>query len=89
MTVARDTAGRPKPIPVVVVGAAGKMGREVVRAIANARGMELAGAIDIRCIGADAGAPLINAPFPPRSASWRWCSPPPRSLSLPASSCAH
>lgn len=55
MTVARDTAGRPKPIPVVVVGAAGKMGREVVRAIANARGMELAGAIDIRCIGADAG----------------------------------
>lgn len=34
------------PIPVVVVGAAGKMGREVVKAVCQAKDMTLAGAID-------------------------------------------
>ncbi len=35
------------PIPVVVIGAAGKMGREVVKAVADAADMNLVGAIDI------------------------------------------
>lgn len=34
------------PIPVVVNGAAGKMGREVVKAVAQASDMNLLGAID-------------------------------------------
>ena len=34
------------PIPVVVNGAAGKMGREVVKAVAQAEDMTLLGAID-------------------------------------------
>lgn len=37
---------QPHPIPVVVNGAAGKMGREVVKAIAQAKDMVLLGAID-------------------------------------------
>jgi 4-hydroxy-tetrahydrodipicolinate reductase len=45
------------PIPVVVNGAAGKMGREVVKAIAGASDMTLLGAIDRNpdYIGQDAG----------------------------------
>ena len=35
------------PIPVVVNGAAGKMGREVIKAVAAATDMNLVGAIDI------------------------------------------
>ena len=42
-------------IRVAVCGAAGRMGREVVRAIAEAEGMELAAAIDRHDTGADAG----------------------------------
>ncbi|GFE68513.1 hypothetical protein CFPU101_11230 [Chroococcus sp. FPU101] len=34
------------PIPVVVNGAAGKMGREVIKAIANADDLMLVGAVD-------------------------------------------
>ncbi|MDX2244195.1 MAG: 4-hydroxy-tetrahydrodipicolinate reductase, partial [Leptolyngbyaceae cyanobacterium bins.302] len=34
------------PIPVLVNGAAGKMGREVVKAIAGAQDMVLMGAVD-------------------------------------------
>ncbi|MCS6812720.1 MAG: 4-hydroxy-tetrahydrodipicolinate reductase [Cyanobacteria bacterium] len=34
------------PIPVVVVGAAGKMGREVVKAVSQTKDMTLAGAVD-------------------------------------------
>ncbi|MGA9378042.1 MAG: 4-hydroxy-tetrahydrodipicolinate reductase, partial [Phormidium sp.] len=34
------------PIPVVVNGAAGKMGREVIKAVAGASDMTLLGAID-------------------------------------------
>ena len=34
------------PIPVVVNGAAGKMGREVIKAVASASDMTLLGAID-------------------------------------------
>jgi 4-hydroxy-tetrahydrodipicolinate reductase len=45
------------PIPVVVNGAAGKMGREVVKAISQASDMSLVGAIDRNpaMIGQDAG----------------------------------
>ena len=45
------------PIPVVVNGAAGKMGREVVKAVAQAQDMTLLGAIDRspENIGKDAG----------------------------------
>jgi 4-hydroxy-tetrahydrodipicolinate reductase len=34
------------PIPVIVNGAAGKMGREVIKAIAHASDMTLFGAVD-------------------------------------------
>lgn len=46
------------PIPVIVNGAAGKMGREVVKAVANAGDMTLMGAIDRspEHIGKDAGS---------------------------------
>lgn len=45
------------PIPVIVNGAAGKMGREVVKAVANAKDMTLLGAIDRNpdFVGKDAG----------------------------------
>ncbi|NJM63548.1 MAG: 4-hydroxy-tetrahydrodipicolinate reductase [Oscillatoriales cyanobacterium RU_3_3] len=45
------------PIPVIVNGAAGKMGREVIKAVANAGDMTLFGAVDRSpdCLGADAG----------------------------------
>ncbi|MGB7445061.1 MAG: 4-hydroxy-tetrahydrodipicolinate reductase [Coleofasciculaceae cyanobacterium] len=45
------------PIPVVVNGAAGKMGREVVKAVTQAEDMTLLGAIDHNpgCLGKDAG----------------------------------
>ena len=45
------------PIPVVVNGAAGKMGREVVKAVTNAEGMTLIGAVDSdpQYMGCDAG----------------------------------
>ncbi len=45
------------PIPVVVNGAAGKMGREVIKAVAQAEDMNLLGAIDRspESIGKDAG----------------------------------
>ena len=42
-------------ISVVVVGAAGRMGREVVRAVAEADGLEPAAAVDTHEVGADAG----------------------------------
>ncbi|TAG66882.1 MAG: 4-hydroxy-tetrahydrodipicolinate reductase [Oscillatoriales cyanobacterium] len=45
------------PIPVIVNGAGGKMGREVIKAIANADDMTLFGAVDRspECLNADAG----------------------------------
>lgn len=45
------------PIPVVIIGAAGKMGREVVKAVAQAPDMNLVGAIDTspELQGKDAG----------------------------------
>ncbi|ERN42514.1 dihydrodipicolinate reductase [Rubidibacter lacunae KORDI 51-2] len=45
------------PIPVVVNGAAGKMGREVVKAIAQAEDMMLVGAVDLApsVLGQDSG----------------------------------
>ncbi|MCL6560619.1 MAG: 4-hydroxy-tetrahydrodipicolinate reductase [Firmicutes bacterium] len=42
-------------IKVVVAGAAGRMGREVVRAVSNTPGMTVAGAVDVRNNGEDAG----------------------------------
>jgi len=47
----------PSPIPVVIAGAAGKMGREVVKTVAQADDMILFGAIDHRAdvVGEDAG----------------------------------
>lgn len=43
-------------IRVVVAGACGKMGREVVKAVTAAEGMTLAGAVDALHVGEDAGA---------------------------------
>ena len=42
-------------IRVAVTGAAGRMGREVVRAVLEAEGLELAAAIDTHEVGVDAG----------------------------------
>jgi 4-hydroxy-tetrahydrodipicolinate reductase len=42
-------------IRVAVTGAAGRMGREVVRAVLEADGLELAAAVDTQELGADAG----------------------------------
>jgi 4-hydroxy-tetrahydrodipicolinate reductase len=42
-------------IAVVVAGAAGRMGREVVRAILESDGLELAAAVDVHELGMDAG----------------------------------
>ena len=60
---------RQYPIPVVVNGAAGKMGREVVKAVASAEGMELFGAVDAnkallgRDIGEIAGCGELEIPL--------------------------
>jgi len=43
-------------IMVAIAGAAGRMGREVVRAVLEADGLQLAAAVDRHEIGADAGA---------------------------------
>ncbi len=54
-------------IRVAVAGAAGRMGREVVRAVLEAEGMSLALAIDHQNVGADAGelvgCPRANVPI--------------------------
>ena len=42
-------------IRVMVTGAAGRMGREVVKAVCGADGLVLAGAVDIALVGQDAG----------------------------------
>ncbi len=42
-------------IKVLVCGASGRMGREVVKAVAREEGLTLVGAVDIRDIGKDAG----------------------------------
>lgn len=57
------------PVPVIVNGAAGKMGREVVKAVANASDLTLFGAIDIspelqgRDIGEVAGCGPLEVPI--------------------------
>ncbi len=43
------------PVRVCVVGAAGKMGREVVKAVAGAPDLQLAAAVDMGCTGQDVG----------------------------------
>jgi 4-hydroxy-tetrahydrodipicolinate reductase len=43
-------------IKVVLCGAAGKMGREIVRGITNAPGLKLVGAADLVRVGEDAGS---------------------------------
>lgn len=50
-------------IKVAVSGASGRMGQEVVRAVAEADGMELAGAVDVRHVGEDAGVVAGIAPL--------------------------
>jgi len=42
-------------IKVIVNGAAGKMGREVVKAVSKEKDMELVGAVDLKEVGVDAG----------------------------------
>jgi 4-hydroxy-tetrahydrodipicolinate reductase len=60
-----------KPIPVVVNGAAGKMGREVIKAVAQAQDMTLVGAVDKNPainghdIGEIAGCGPIEVPVTP------------------------
>ncbi len=49
-------------ISVVVAGAAGKMGREVVKAVLGEAALELVGAVDVRGRGTDAG---VQAGLPP------------------------
>ncbi|UCC67325.1 MAG: 4-hydroxy-tetrahydrodipicolinate reductase [Armatimonadota bacterium] len=51
-------------IRVLVVGAAGRMGREVVRAVCAEKSMELVGAVDQVCAGQDAVG-LAGAQAPP------------------------
>lgn len=46
------------PIPVIVVGALGKMGREVVKAVSQASDMSLYAAVDRKQVGEDIGAAL-------------------------------
>jgi Dihydrodipicolinate reductase len=43
------------PVRVAVTGACGRMGREVVRAVHEADGLELAAAVDRSQVGEDAG----------------------------------
>jgi len=47
-----------EPIPVLVVGALGKMGREVVRAVAQTPDMKLVGAVARSQLGSDIGEVL-------------------------------
>ncbi len=42
-------------IRVIVCGAAGRMGREVVKAVSEASGLQLAAAVDVAAMGVDAG----------------------------------
>lgn len=42
-------------VGVVVTGAAGRMGREVVRAVSRTNGMTVVGAVDVNHVGEDAG----------------------------------
>jgi len=44
-----------EPLRVLIAGAAGRMGREVVRAVAEADGLVVAAAVDCEAIGRDAG----------------------------------
>src|SRR5579862_3048400 len=61
------SGGRDNVLPVVVTGAAGRMGREVVRAIHEADGVVLAAAVDKQKVGLDAGdlagVGIINIPI--------------------------
>lgn len=42
-------------IRVIICGAAGRMGREVVKAVHNDAELEVVGAVDVACVGEDAG----------------------------------
>lgn len=61
-----------KTIRVAVVGACGKMGREVVKAVQEAQDMELVGACDVACsgrpIGEVVGVAALNVPVVDRFA---------------------
>ena len=47
-------------IKVLVIGACGKMGREVVKAVCAQENMTLAGAVDLVNAGLDIGAIVLN-----------------------------
>lgn len=53
--VERGWLGLDHAIKIVLTGAAGRMGREVVRAVCGEEGAELVGAVDIASLGQDAG----------------------------------
>ncbi|HEY3378817.1 MAG TPA: 4-hydroxy-tetrahydrodipicolinate reductase [Armatimonadota bacterium] len=50
-------------IRVLVVGASGKMGREVVKAVTDAAGMDVVAAVDLAQVGVDAGVLAGLAPL--------------------------
>lgn len=63
-TLAKEQKASPEPRPktetaniirVIVCGAAGRMGREVVKAVVEADGLHLVAAVDVSAIGSDAG----------------------------------
>jgi len=53
--VERGWLGLDEVIKVVLTGSAGRMGREVVRAISGEEGVRLVGAVDVSSEGQDAG----------------------------------
>ncbi len=56
-----------KKIKVLVSGACGKMGKEVIKAISQEENLELVGAVDLSCIGQNIGTlchlPKVNLPI--------------------------
>ena len=47
-------------IKVLVIGACGKMGREVVKAVCAQDNMQLVGAVDLVNVGLDVGSIVLN-----------------------------
>lgn len=55
MNKINEEADSSNVIRVLVCGAAGRMGREVVKAVSEAEGLQLAAAVDVAAIGSDVG----------------------------------
>lgn len=51
----------PESIRVAVLGACGKMGREVVKTVVEAQDTELVGAVDVTCVGCSVTEALWSA----------------------------